>query len=150
MQNELSVGERTALREVASSCLCQKSRNAARAFTRFYDRYYAGSGVEPTQFNLLVAIRLSEPVSLIQLAGYAGLERTTLTRNLDVLERNGTQAGSDARQRLISLTQNGRRSLKANLSQWKKAQTAAISLLGKADFDRLLDALSLSDKLTKN
>lgn len=151
MRNDLAANERAALREVASSCLCQKARNAARVLTRFYDRYYAGSGIEPTQFNLLVAIRLSEPVSLVQLASHLGLERTTLTRNLDVLERDGlvqTKAGDDARRRLLSLTQNGRHSLKTNLSLWKKAQQAAISVLGKKDFNRMLKALSLSNKLT--
>ena len=63
-------------------CLCQKARNAARALTRFYDRYFSGSGTEPTQFNLLVAIRLSEPVSIIPLADRLGLERQGLRPDL--------------------------------------------------------------------
>jgi DNA-binding MarR family transcriptional regulator len=153
MNGEFVGPERAALREVATCCLCQKARNTARTLTRFYDQYFAGSGIEPTQFNLLVAIGLSEPVSVVQLAGHLGLERTTLTRNLVPLEREGlvqTRTGADARQRLLNLTQNGRRSLQSNLAIWKKAQQAAAAALGKNDFDRLSEALSLSNKLIKS
>jgi DNA-binding MarR family transcriptional regulator len=102
--------------------------------------------------SVLVAIRLSEPVTVIQLAGHLGLERTTLTRNLGVLERNGlvqAKAGTDARQRLLQLTPAGRRSLQTNLPLWKQAQQAAAAALGKDNFDQLSAALSLSNKLTK-
>jgi DNA-binding MarR family transcriptional regulator len=100
MSDPLVAGEREALREVATSCLCRKARTAARTLTRFYERHFAGSGIEHTQLGVLVALRLSEPVTVIQLAGHLGLERTTLTRNLGVLTRNGlvqTKAGTDAR-----------------------------------------------------
>ena len=152
MSDPLVAGEREALREVATSCLCRKARTAARTLTRFYERYFAESGIEHTQLSVLVAIRLSEPVTVIQLAGHLGLERTTLTRNLGVLTRNGlvqTKAGTDARQRLLQLTPAGRRSLQTNLPLWKQAQQAAAAALGKENFDRLSAALSLSNKLTK-
>ena len=154
MSNDvLDAEERAALREVARGCLCRQARQAARTLTRFYDRHFVASGIEPTQFNLLVALRLSQPVSLVTLAGHLGLERTTLTRNLAILERDGlvqTKSGIDARQRLLSLTPAGRRTLQQNLAAWKKAQQAAIAALGKSDFNRLLSALSLTNKLTTN
>jgi DNA-binding MarR family transcriptional regulator len=153
MNDKLSADERAALRTVATACVCQKARVAARALTRFYDRYFAGSEIEPTQFDLLVAVRLSEPVPLAALAGHLGLERTTLTRNLGLLQRDGLvriDRGDDARQRLLSLTQAGRRALKRSMTYWKRAQQAAMSVLGKEDFARLSEALSLSNKFTKN
>ena len=151
MNEELSNEERRALREVASTCLCQKARTAARALTRFYDRHFVGAGIEPTQFNLLTAIGLAGPVSLGRLAGYLGLERTTLTRNLAVLEREGiveTESTADARQRLLKLTKKGRETLRANLPRWKKAQQAARVALGTEKFGRMLDALSLPETFT--
>ncbi len=153
MKVALSADEREALKEAAHHCLCQKARGAARALTRFYDRHFAGSGIEPTQFSLLVAIRLSEPVSLVQLAKYLGLERTTLTRNLRLLERDKLvriESGKDARQRLISLTEKGRRSLRQTLALWQRAHHAAISVLGKDHFEQLSAALSLANKFTEN
>lgn len=152
MNVDLSEQERAALREVASNCLCQKARNAARILTRFYDSYFTDTRIEPTQFNMLVAIRLMEPVPLGKVASRLGLERTTLTRNLALLERDGlvhTASGEDARSRQLSLTAAGRRTLQSALRNWKQAHTAVVGVLGKEDFSRILDALSLADKFTK-
>src|SRR5258708_29156966 len=89
MRHKYDVVTAELLKEAAKSCLCFNARKAARAVTRFYDRHFAGTGVEPTQFNILVALRLSQPVALQHLAGHLGLERTTFTRNLRLLQRNG-------------------------------------------------------------
>ena len=152
MKIDLSEDECAALKEVATSCLCQKARNAARILTRFYDSYFAAADVEPTQFNMLVAVRLMEPVPLGKVAERLGLERTTLTRNLALLERDGmvhTAPGEDARSRQLSLTAAGRRTLQNALRNWKQAHTAVVEVLGKEDFSRISDALSLADKFTK-
>jgi DNA-binding MarR family transcriptional regulator len=151
MNAQLDPEQAKALAEVAGSCLCRRVRTAARAVTRFYDRYFVGSGIEPTQFHLLVGIGLSEPVSLVKLAEHLGLERTTLTRNLKLLEHDGliqTRRGEDARQRLFWLSPRGRGALKKNLPRWKRAQAAAMAALGKDNFARLTDALSLARRFT--
>lgn len=153
VNERLDPAEAKALAEVAGSCLCRRVRTAARAVTRFYDRYFVGSGIEPTQFHLLVGIGLSGPVSLVKLAEHLGLERTTLTRNLRLLQRDGliqTKRGEDARQRLFWLTPKGHATLKKNLPRWKRAQSAATAALGKDDFARLSDALSLAGRFTAN
>jgi DNA-binding MarR family transcriptional regulator len=141
------------LKEAAENCLCFQARKAARAVTRFYDRHFAGAEVEPTQFNILVALRLSQPVALAHLAGHLGLERTTFTRNLRLLQRNGLveiQRGEDARERLLSLSSAGERALQDAIPYWQRAQKAAISALGRDNFARLSEALSLSAKFTPN
>jgi DNA-binding MarR family transcriptional regulator len=151
MKMEMDAEMRPDLREVAATCLCQKARNAARAITRFYDRHFAGTGLEPTQFNLLVAIRLSGPVAMARLANYLGLERTTLTRNLGPLQRAGwveNKTGNDARQRLLALTKTGHVELQKAMSHWKQAQKAAVAALGKKDFAQLLHSLAFADKLS--
>jgi len=152
MKVELDAKERGALLNIAESCLCSKTRKAARAVTRFYDRHIAGTGLEPGQFTILVGIRLTEPVPTARLAEHLGLDRTTFTRNLGVLERDGLiviERGEDARQRLLSLTAEGRRSLKAAIPRWEQAQRAAISTLGKQNFSNLLAALSLPVEFNK-
>jgi DNA-binding MarR family transcriptional regulator len=141
------------LKEVAENCLCFNARKAARAVTRFYDRQFAGAEVEPAQFNILVALRLTQPVALARLAGHLGLERTTFTRNLRVLQRNGLvedARGVDARERLLSLSSAGERALRDALPRWQRAQQAALAVMGRDDFARFSAALSLSDKFTSN
>src|ERR1700722_6451501 len=137
------------LKEAAADCLCFKARNAARAITRFYDRRLGKPGLEPTQFTILVALRLTQPVALAQLAGHLGLERTTFTRNLGVLQRDGlvvVRRGEDARERLPSLSPAGERALFAALPRWQKAQQAAMAALGRNAFARLSESLSLAVK----
>jgi DNA-binding MarR family transcriptional regulator len=146
MKSALSANERTELLEVAGSCLCFKARKATRALTRFYHRHLAGTGLEPTQFNLLVGVRLCEPVPLVQLAERLGLERTTFTRNLRVLQREGlveAEKGADRRRRMISLTAAGRQTLAGALPRWKEAQAAVISVLGEKHYGQLANALLL-------
>jgi len=152
MKVELDAKERGALSNIAESCLCAKARKAARAVTRFYDRHIAGTGLEPGQFTILVGIRLTEPVPTARLAEHLGLERTTFTRNLGVLERDGLvliERGEDARQRLLSLTAQGRRRLKVAIPRWEQAQQAAISALGKQNFSDLSAALNLPAEFNK-
>lgn len=152
MEIELDAKQREALKNIADSCLCSKARKAARVVTRFYDRHFAGTGLEPAQFTLLVGIRLTEPVPTARLAEHLGLDRTTFTRNLAVLQRDGlvtVERGADARQRWISLTAEGRRRLKAGVPRWEKAQQAAIALLGQDNFSNLSAALSLSAEFNK-
>lgn len=152
MNVALDSKERDALKNIAGSCLCSKTRKAARAVTRFYDRHFAGTGLEPAQFTILVGIRLAEPAATAQLAGHLGLDRTTFTRNLAVLQRDGlvtVERGEDARQRLISLTPEGRRKLKAAIPRWEEAQHAAIAALGKDNFSNLSAALSLPAEFNK-
>ena len=152
MKIELDAKEREVLKHIASSCLCSKTRKAARAVTRFYDRHFTGTGLEPAQFTILVGIRLTEPVPTAQLAGQLGLDRTTFTRNLVLLQRNGlvvVERGEDARQRLISLTAEGRRTLKGAIPRWERAQHAAVSALGNANFNNLSAALNLPAEFNK-
>jgi len=153
MRNKRDLVSRDLLKEMAEQCLCFNARKAARAVTRFYDRHFAGTGVEPTQFNILVALRLGQPVALAQLAGHLGLERTTFTRNLRLLQRNGlveVRRGDDARERLLSLSAAGERVLQKAIPHWQRAQQAAISLLGRDAFARFSQTLSLSDKFKSN
>jgi len=140
--------ERAALLEVANHCLCRKARTAARLLTRFYEPFFADTGIESTQFSLLVAIRLAGPVPMTRLATLLGLERTTLTRNLDVLERQNLvelSVGTDARSHLVDLTDGGRETVDRTLPRWQAAQKAAADLLGKADFSALQNALQLAN-----
>lgn len=152
MSVELNEKERASLKNIAVNCLCAKTRKAARAITRFYDRHFDQRGLEPAQFTLLVGIRLTEPVPMAQLAGHLGLDRTTFTRNLGLLQRDGlavVERGEDARQRMISLTAEGRRRLKAAVPRWERAQQAAIAALGNTNFNNLSAALSLPAEFNK-
>src|SRR5881227_1205578 len=84
----------------AADCFCLASRQAARKITRLYDRYMQESGIRVTQFTILSQLMLRGEMPIGKLAGILGMERTTLSRNLNLLENNkwvSVNAGEDPR-----------------------------------------------------
>ena len=68
-----------------------------------------------------------------KLADVLGMERTTLTRNLAPLERQGwisIKAGADPRARMIGITGPGRAVVRRSFPDWAKAQAHVGKLLG--------------------
>src|SRR6478752_416283 len=92
-------------------CTCGELRKAARAITLLYDNAFRSTGLLSTQFNVLQAIYNSDSIRISDLANKLGMDRTTLTRNLSVLERQGfieISQGKDHRTRFVTVTQKGR------------------------------------------
>lgn len=106
-------------------CYCTLARRSARALTEFYDSALSPSGLKVTQFSLLRAIeRLRQP-SLTELAEATGLDRSTLGRNLRVLEKSGfVTLGPvrDERSRIAELTPQAERALETASTLWAEAQ----------------------------
>jgi DNA-binding MarR family transcriptional regulator len=112
--------------------------------SHFYDEILEPSGLRGTQFSLLVALSLTGEAPVLRLADELGLDRSTMTRNLAPLERDGlvvSAEGPDRRVRLIQLTEAGRRALATALPLWEKAQRRFIEALGEHRFRELLAAL---------
>lgn len=106
-------------------CVCVTLRRAARAFSQIYDDALAPSGLRITQFSLLRAVARLEPTSISDLAAAQALDRTTLSRNLAPLERDGLieQApGVDRRVSEIRLTAAGHAAIARALPLWRQTQ----------------------------
>ena len=127
------------------NCVCFNLRKAARAVTQVYDDVLRPTGLRATQHSLLTVIQLSGKVSISTLADRAVMDRTTLARNLDLLEREGLvriQPGEeDARVREVILTEAARKKLAAAFPYWEKAQAQVTQRLGKGRSDQLLSDL---------
>ena len=107
-------------------CICGTLRRAARSATSVYDRALRPTGLRVTQFAVLRILERAGPLPVTRLAAEASLERTTMARNLDPLERRGlvriTADEDDARSRLAELTEEGRTALAEALPHWQEAQ----------------------------
>ena len=128
----------------AASCIGFYLRRAARAVARLYDRRLAPCGIRGTQFTLLNAVYLSAPVRVQDLAESLGMDRTTLTRNLQPLEKKEwieTESGRDRRTRKISITEGGIEILKKAFPLWEEAQTETEQILGELELENLRSAL---------
>ena len=117
---------------------------AARAVTRLYDEELRESGLRASQFSVLVAIAVDEVMSIAALAKFMGMDRSTLTRNLRPLERDGlVKLGIEGwrRSRTVEITKKGRSRLKDALPLWEKAQAALRRKLGDKRWDLIHDDL---------
>jgi len=125
-------------------CLCLASRQAARSLTRSFDRAMRDSGLRATQFSLLVRLQRGGSLPIGKLAEILVVERTTLTRNLALLERKRLvriRPGEDPRARIVAITPQGAAAVAKALPLWRKAQAAATRAIGR-DGVGALQALS--------
>jgi len=114
-------------------CLCTGLRQAALAATKFYDGALRSTGLKITMFRLLRRIGEADAPTMTQLADIVQLDRSTLGRNLRVLERLGLvhlSDGEDERTKTIGLTAAGSRKLEAALPLWANAQRRMKKRLG--------------------
>jgi DNA-binding MarR family transcriptional regulator len=128
----------------SAGCFCLASRQAARKITRLYDSHMQQSGIRATQFTILSQLMLRGEMPVGKLAGHLGMERTTLTRNLTLLEQRkwvSIHAGDDPRARMIAITAQGRGMVRRGFPYWSKAQAQVGKLLG-ADGEAALKVLA--------
>ena len=128
-----------------AECACGSLRKAARAVTQLYDEALRPTGLRITQFGILGATMAMQPVTVTRLAEETVTDRTTLTRNLRLLEEQGlirVETGNDRREREVTLTDRGREALVKALPNWQKAQAYVVKGLGEGRWKALREELS--------
>ncbi len=135
-----------ALRHAPGICACQKLRSASRVATRMYDDYLRPTGITIGQYSVLAALYYVPSMPLRKLAKRLEMDRTTLTRSLARLDRDGlitiTLDPEDTRVRCISITQAGMEKLTKAYPYWNKAQEGLQEVLGSRglkEFRKSLD-----------
>jgi DNA-binding MarR family transcriptional regulator len=128
-----------------ADCLCLASRRAARQITRVYDRELRPYGLRATQFTILAMLCLRGAMTIGELAEALGAERTTLTRNLALIEAESwvqiQAAEEDARSRVVTVMDKGRAVVASAFPAWRKAQGLITGAIG-ADGASALRGLS--------
>src|SRR3989440_3899862 len=120
-------------RERLSPCVCSTLRMVSRAVTQLYDDVLRPSGLRVTQFSILAAIARLGEANLKQLESTLAIDQTTLTRSLNLLERDRAierVPHPDGRIKAMTLTSKGRRALEAARPLWARAQDRVLRELG--------------------
>jgi DNA-binding MarR family transcriptional regulator len=139
-------------RRAADTCTARKLRAATRAVTGLFDEAMRPTGLRHSQFGLLVSLALAEQANVSRLAGLLDLDRTTMTRNLAPLQRQGlirSAAGDDARNRQLQLTEKGRATLAKALPIWERVQARVVGGLGDSRWKGLLRDLAAATSLPR-
>jgi DNA-binding MarR family transcriptional regulator len=128
-------------------CFCTTLRRAARRVAESFDAALAPIGINTAQFSLLRSISHAAPVKLTELSRVTELDRSTIGRNVRVLERMNLVAlgrGKDQREAMVTLTEAGRAAITEGIPLWEAAQEAFEARLGTERAQKLraeLDAL---------
>jgi DNA-binding MarR family transcriptional regulator len=123
-----------------------------RVVTQYYDKALQSTSLRSTQLALLVDISSREYTSVGELANILLMDQTTVTRNIEILKKNGyvkvKADDEDSRKRLISITERGTAKLNEALPLWEDAQLKIEQKIGKEKFSELLDTLAFIQGIT--
>ncbi len=120
-------------------------RRAARAASRQYAQVMKGCGLKHTQFTVLAILHRKGATSISLLAEIQGLERTSMSRTLNTMEKSGLISLSEEgwrRTREATITDAGRDKLLAALPLWREAQTQFKAQFEAGEISKLQEMLS--------
>ena len=130
---------------IASECLAVRMRLLNRTVTSIFDKALRPLGLKVSQLNVLVVVAQRGPVSPTDVGRVLHLEKSTLSRNVERIQRRGwveVTAGKDNRSHLLQLTAKGERLLQNARSVWEQAQAKARAALGRTSAEALERAAS--------
>ena len=126
-------------------CTCALIRRSARQITQTYDAALKDTGLRITQYSILANLDRMKSLSITELSKLMVIDRTTLTRNLRPLQRDGLVAlsdGPDKRSRALTLTDAGRERLEAARPLWLKTERKVRKGIDSEDLAHLRQLLA--------
>lgn len=115
--------ERSDVEEVRDTCLCFATQRAARVLARRFDQLFAPLGITNGQYSMMVAMTGMGAPKLGQLAGFLGMDHTTVTAAVKALEKRGLVVlkpdPEDGRARRATLTRSGQAIVSQALPIWR-------------------------------
>lgn len=130
---------------MAKECIGTRIRLLNRIVTKAYDDSLRPLGLRTAQQTILVAISLMKTPTPRQLERRLGLDKSTVSRNVERMRRRGwveSVSGEDGRSHHLKLTLKGEKLLGESTSAWEYAQNKMAFLLGKDGVNALSRILS--------
>jgi DNA-binding MarR family transcriptional regulator len=134
-----------------NECICYLVRRTARTVTNAYDKALSSTGLRVTQFGLLGAIFQNSVASVSQLGELLGLDQTTVTRNLMLLEESGLVervAHHDPRVKLLKLTSKGKQKVQKAYLCWREIQEQIRSPISEQEWRQFKETLRTIENLS--
>ena len=138
-----------ALKDFEAQCPGFQARATARALTRYYNACFKPLGLTAEQFSLLVGIGADEGATLVDLADRAGVDPTTLSRNVQNLEGRDlirAEGGRGRAGKRLALTTAGQQLVADAFPLWSSAKAELARHMGD---DKLRSARKAMEALAK-
>lgn len=121
-----------------SMCYCTNLRRSANAISDFYDRELKKTGMTIAQYYLLINLKRLDNANITHWAEHVGLDRSTMVRNIKVLENRGVIERTEGHGKTFSLSKAGKSALDAAIPVWEEAQKKMELFLGEEDSNAIL------------
>ena len=135
-------------------CSCAAVRKAARIVTKMYEAALQPTGLKAGQITLLAVLSKQGDMPLTTLADALVMDRTTLTRNLKPMVRDGLvriETETDQRVRKVELTAKGTQKMAEAYPLWAEVQSRLVDGLGSRRWSGLVtDLNSIVEVARKN
>jgi DNA-binding MarR family transcriptional regulator len=125
--------------EISRDCLLTRTRRISRVLTGIYDEKLRPFGINSPQFTLLAVISRLGAASRADIGRANHQERSTLTRNLQLMLSEGWIKEVQTGGRQIALTTTGKNLLHRAAPAWRAAQGQAKSILGEPGVVAVID-----------
>jgi DNA-binding MarR family transcriptional regulator len=124
--------DRSPAEVIAGECLAVRVRALNRAITALYDDALRPHGLRVGQLNLLVAVARMGTARPGDLCRALCMDKSTLSRDVEVMRRNGWLEVEDSggRSRPLRLSPEGQALLERVAPAWRQAQAQARTLIG--------------------
>jgi DNA-binding MarR family transcriptional regulator len=138
--------------EVRSACLGMRVARLHRVVARVYEQALQTAGLSLPQMEVLtVLITAAGPVRPAALATKLMAERSTVSRNLALLQNRGwvtvAETSPAGRARSVTITGSGVAAFTSASTAWRSAQTSAAAMLGPAVASTLDQWLDLREEM---
>src|SRR3954447_5188752 len=124
--------ERPPAEVIAAECIAVRVRALNRAITALYDDALRPHGLRVGQLNLLVAVARMGTARPADLCRALNMDKSTLSRDVEVLRRNGCLEVEEGagRGRPLRISPDGQSLLERAFPAWRQAQERAGTLIG--------------------
>jgi DNA-binding MarR family transcriptional regulator len=123
-------------------CLCALIRKAGRIVTKKYDNLLKPCGLRITQLSMLAKIANNPAITVSELAKLLFMEQTTVSRNLQVLEKSGyiclESEMTDHRIKRIKISDFGVSKMNEAIPLWDQAQLEMERILGRESIEVMI------------
>lgn len=130
---------------IESECIGARVRIINRKITRMYDEALRPLGIKFSQMNILTFVIVRGPVQSIRISEGLSIEKSTLSRNLNILEKNGwidCSSSEVGNVRYVKITRAGGALLMKAAPAWSKVQKKVKALLSEKTVETLAEAES--------
>ena len=121
-----------------SKCYCTNLRRSSNAVTDFYDNALKNTGLTVSQYYLLINLSRLERANITHWAEHVGLDRSTMVRNIKVLEAKNFIEKTEGHGKTFTLSETGKKTLESAVTVWNDTQKKIESFLGKEDSEAIL------------